>query len=75
MKRAFYESQQPYQASLKAAFHYLKGIVLFKENPKANVDESLKLVNQALAIEPNFNLAKISRDALEQQKVQLSQQN
>lgn len=75
MKRAFFESQQPYEASLKAAFHYLKGIVLFKENPKANVDEALKLVNQALTIDPNFNLAKLSRDALEQQKVQLSQQD
>jgi len=75
MKRTFYESQQPYQASLKASFLYLKGIVLFKEDQKANVDESLKLVNEALTIDPNFNLAKITREALENQKVQLSQQN
>jgi hypothetical protein len=75
MKRAFYEKQQPYQVSLKAAFLYLKGIVLFKENQKANVDESLRLVNEALSLEPNFNLAKITRDALEKQKAQLSQQN
>lgn len=74
MKRTFYESQQPYQTSLKAAFMYLKGIVLFKENQKANVDESLRLVNEALTIDPNFNLAKITREALENQKVQLSKQ-
>jgi tetratricopeptide (TPR) repeat protein len=76
MKRAFYErQQQPYQASLKAAFHYLKGIVLFKEDQKANIDQSLKLVNEALTIDPNFNLAKITRDALEQQKAQMTKQN
>ena len=75
LKRTFYERQQPYQASLKASFLYLKAIVLFKENKKANVDTSIKLVNDALAIDPNFNLAKVTREALEGQKAQLSQQN
>ncbi|WP_115460876.1 tetratricopeptide repeat protein [Winogradskyella aurantiaca] len=74
MKRTFYESQQPYQTSLKAAFLYLKGIVLFKENPKSNLDQSLKLINEALTIDPNFNLAKLSREALENQKAQQAQQ-
>lgn len=70
MKRSFYERQQPYQTSLKAALLYLKGIVLFKENQTANLDSALKLINEALALDPNFNMAKISREALEAKKVQ-----
>ena len=69
MTRAFYERQQPYETSLKAALLYLKGIVLFKEDQTANLDMALKLVNEALAIDPNFNMAKISREALEAKKV------
>ncbi len=70
MKRAFYETQQPYETSLKAAFMYLKGVLTFSENRTANMDAALKLINDALAIDPNFNLAKVSRQALEQQKAQ-----
>ncbi len=70
MKRAFYETQTPYQTSLKAAFKYLKALVVFNEDQKLNLDASLKLMNEALAIDPNFNLAKISREALENKKVQ-----
>ena len=70
MNRVFYERQQPYQTPLKAALYYLKGIVLFKENQTANLDQALKLVNDALAIDPNFNMAKLSREALESKKAQ-----
>lgn len=70
MKRAFYETQQPYETSLKAAFLCLKGLMTFTENKTANVDAAIKLMNDALAIDPNFNLAKISRQALENQKAQ-----
>jgi tetratricopeptide (TPR) repeat protein len=73
MKRAFYEQQQPYETSLKAAFLYLEGIVTFSENRATNMDAALKLLNDALAIDPNFNMAKISRQALEQQKAQKAQ--
>lgn len=69
MKRSFYERQQPYQTSLKAALLYLKGIVLFKEDQTNNLDSALKFINEALAIDPNFNMAKISREALEAKKV------
>ncbi|MBT8324823.1 MAG: hypothetical protein KJO96_05945 [Winogradskyella sp.] len=69
MKRSFYERQQPYQTSLKAALLYLKGIVLFKEDQVKNLDSALKHINEALAIDPNFNMAKISREALEAKKV------
>ncbi|MBU2926906.1 hypothetical protein [Winogradskyella psychrotolerans] len=74
MKRAFYEKQQPYETSLKAALTYLKGLLTFTENKTANMDAALKLMNDALAIDPNFNLAKISREALEAQKAQRAQQ-
>lgn len=69
MMRAFYEKQQPYQTPLKAAFLYLKGLVIFNENQEANLDASLKLMNEALEIDPKFNMAKISREALESRKI------
>ena len=65
MKRAFYETQTPYQTSLKAALICLKGLIVFNENQTGNIDAAIKLMNDALAIDPNFNLAKISREALE----------
>lgn len=68
-KRIFYESQQPYEASLKAAFTYLKGLMAFRKDKNA-IEEALKYINDALTIDPNFNLARISRDALESQKAQ-----
>ncbi|MEZ4801731.1 MAG: hypothetical protein R2797_03085 [Gelidibacter sp.] len=64
MKKAFYESQQPYETSLKAAFLYLKALALYNEDTKANTEIALATLNRALAIDPNFNLAKISKDAL-----------
>jgi len=64
MKRTFYETQQPYQTSLKAALLYLKALAIFSENQNENVESSLAIMNRALAIDPNFNLAKISKDAL-----------
>ncbi len=70
MKKAFYETQQPYETSLKAAFLYLKGLMLFRENKTANINTALKLMNDALEIDPKFNLARISREALEGQKAQ-----
>ncbi len=70
MKRAYYETQQPYETSMKAALTYLKGLLSFAENKTTNIDAALKLMNDALAIDPNFNLAKVSRQALENQKSQ-----
>jgi tetratricopeptide (TPR) repeat protein len=74
MKRAFYEKQQPYETSMKAALFYLKGILTFSENKESNIDAAIKQMNEALSIDPNFNLAKVSRDALESQKAQKAQQ-
>jgi len=64
MRRTFYESQQPYQTSLKAALLYLKALAIFSEDQNANVEIALATMNRALAIDPNFNLAKISKEAL-----------
>lgn len=68
MTRAFYETQQPYETSMKAALLYLQGLLKFSENKTANIDAALKLMNDALAVDPDFNLAKVSRQALESQK-------
>lgn len=75
MKRAFYETQQPYETSMKAALLCLKGLLTFSENKTVNIDAAIKLMNDALAIDPNFNLAKISREGLENQKAQQAAAN
>lgn len=64
MKYAFYETQQPYETSLKAAFIYLQALVIYNEDKNANTETAIATLNKALAIDPNFNLAKISKDAL-----------
>ncbi len=75
MKRAFYETQNPYETSMKAALLCLKGLLTFSENKASNMDAAIQLMNDALAIDPNFNLAKVSRQALESQKAQKAQQD
>ncbi len=67
MKHAFYERQQPYEVSLKAAFHHLKGLLVFN-NDKSKFDEAIALIDQALQIDPSFNLASLSKQALEAKK-------
>lgn len=64
MKQPFYETQQPYEVSLKAAFTYLKALVVYNEDTTANIPSALVLLNHALVMDPNFNMAKISKDAL-----------
>lgn len=64
MRRTYYETQQPYQTSLRAGFLYLKAIVTYSEDREQNQEIALATLNRALAIDPNFSLAKISKDAL-----------
>ncbi|SDB63321.1 hypothetical protein SAMN03097699_2835 [Flavobacteriaceae bacterium MAR_2010_188] len=64
MKRVFYESQQPYQVSLKSALLYIDALVTFNEDQTKNIDAAITLLDQALALEPTFNLARLSKDAL-----------
>lgn len=66
--KAYYESAQPYQVPLKAGFYYLKGLLVFNENKTENIDTAVGFFDQALQMAPNFNLAKISKEALLSQK-------
>jgi tetratricopeptide (TPR) repeat protein len=66
MKYAFYERQQPYEVPLKAAFIHLKGLALFNMNK--NIEEAIASFDEALALDPNFNLARLSKQALESRK-------
>lgn len=67
MKYAFYERQQPYEVALKAAFLHLKALTKYN-NDKENIDAAVALIDEALAIDPNFNLASLSKQALMSRK-------
>ena len=67
MKHAFFERQQPYEVSLKAAFLHLKGLLLFNQD-KNNIDQAISFMDEALKLEPSFNLASLSKQALESRK-------
>ncbi|RKE98971.1 tetratricopeptide repeat protein [Ichthyenterobacterium magnum] len=68
MKRSFYETQTPYQVSLKAALTYLKALIIFNENQETNLDAAIALLDEALTMDSNFNMAQISKDALATRK-------
>lgn len=67
MKYAFYERQQPYEVPLKAAFLHLKGLVQYNTN-KSDLDTAIATMQEALEIDPNFNLASLSIQALESRR-------
>ncbi len=67
MKYAFYERQQPYEVPLKAAFLHLKGLMQYKGDTN-NIDAALVLIDEALKLAPNFNLASLSKQALTSRK-------
>ena len=66
--RNYYDTHQPYSVPMKAAFIYLKGLVKINEDRENNIDETIGIMEEALAVAPNFNMAKISIDALTAQK-------
>jgi len=66
--RNYFDTQTQYQVPMKAAFIYLKGLLTFKENKEENIDKAIALMDEAIVLAPNFNLAKISIDALNAQK-------
>ena len=66
--RNYFDTQTQYQVPMKAAFIYLKGLLTFKENKEENIDKAITLMDEAIELAPNFNLAKISIDALNAQK-------
>lgn len=65
---SFYETQYPYQVKSKAAFTCLKALAKYREDQVANLDVAMALLDEALVIEPNFNMAKVSKEALMAQK-------
>lgn len=67
MKYAFYERQQPYEVPLKAAFLHIKGLMKYRMD-KNDIDGAVTLMDQALEIAPNFNLASLSKQALTSRK-------
>ena len=67
MKYAFYERQQPYEVPLKAAFLHLKGLVQYNMD-KTNIDAAIASIDQAIEMDPNFNLASLSKQALTSRK-------
>ena len=67
MKYAFYERQQPYEVSLKAAFYHLQGLVTYNTD-KTKIDSAIASIDEALKIAPNFNLASLSKQALVSRK-------
>jgi tetratricopeptide (TPR) repeat protein len=69
MKRSYYESQQPYEVSLKSGLTYMKALIVFNMNQNDNLDQAIALLGEAITMDPNFNLAQISKDALEARKV------
>jgi len=74
MVKGFYEMQSPYQVPLKAAFLYLDGLITFNENKTANVDAAVDILDEALKLAPNFNMAQVGKNALLQQKQAAAQQ-
>ncbi|WP_435624336.1 hypothetical protein [Flagellimonas sp.] len=72
MKYAFYERQQPYEVPLKAAFYHLQGLVAYNKD-KNNIDSAIASIDEALKIEPNFNLASLSKQALVSRKEKASE--
>ena len=63
----FYEGNRPYQVQAKAAFTYQKGILHYNEN-KTDVDGAVKIIDEAVAIAPDFLLAKQIKELLLKQK-------
>ena len=64
MKMPFYETKQPYQVPLKAAFTYLRALIKFNEDKKANLDTAVLMLDEAIKMAPNFNLAQVSKRAI-----------
>lgn len=73
MNKAFYETQQPYQVSLKAAFMYLNALSVYNKDTKANIDAAVDILDETLKTAPNFNLVQLTKTELLRQKQALAQ--
>jgi len=68
MKKAFYETQTPYEVSLKSAFMYLNALSIYNKDKKANIDAAVDILDAALKASPNFNLINLTKNELLRQK-------
>lgn len=68
MKKAFYESQAPYEVSLKVAFMYLNGLNVYNKDTKANIDAAVDILDEALKVAPNFGMVQLTKTELLRQK-------
>ena len=68
MKKAFYESQQPYEVPLKSAFMYLNALSVYNKDKKANIDAAVDILDAALKTAPNFGLIQLTKSELLRQK-------
>ncbi|WP_298239437.1 hypothetical protein [uncultured Algibacter sp.] len=73
-KKAFYETQTPYQVSLKSAFKYLNALTVYNKDTKANIDAAIDILDAAYKESPNFNLIQITKNELLRQKQVLQAQ-
>ena len=48
MKKAFYETQTPYEVKLKSAFMYLNALNVYNKDKKANIDAAVDILDAAL---------------------------
>lgn len=74
MKKAFYETQTPYEVSLKAAFMYLNALLIYNKDTKANIDAAVDVLDAALKQAPNFNMINLTKNELLRQKQVLQSQ-
>ncbi|GAA4895416.1 hypothetical protein GCM10023311_20160 [Flaviramulus aquimarinus] len=68
MKKAFYETQTPYEVPLKSAFMYLNAVNVYNKDKKANIDAAVDILDATLKTAPNFNLIQITKNELLRQK-------
>ncbi len=68
MKKAFYETQTPYEVPLKSAFMYLNALCTYNKDTKANIDAAVDILDAALKTAPNFNLIQLTKTELLRQK-------
>lgn len=68
MKKAFYETQTPYEVPLKSAFMYLNALNTYNKDREGNIDAAVDILDATLKTAPNFNLIQISKNELLRQK-------
>ncbi|MDO7173499.1 hypothetical protein [Mariniflexile sp. AS56] len=74
MKKAFYETQNPYEVSLKSAFMYLNALSTYNKDKKLNIDKAVDILDATLKVSPNFNLIQLTKTELLRQKQVLQAQ-